>query len=181
MRLVMLDAAELFDAAVILLYLVGVGGIWSAPQLIHPEVTAGQVFNAAVWGVHPKVSAGNDSLSGGAGNDKLTGGIGADRFDFNGLAELGLISSTTDTIAHFKTSEGDKSYLLDLDANDALAGLQKFNFVGTASTFTGDATGQLRFDAATHILYGSTDVDTAAEFVIVLTGVSSLASADLVL
>ncbi|MCX7256792.1 MAG: hypothetical protein NTZ64_08650, partial [Polaromonas sp.] len=93
----------------------------------------------------------------------------------------GLTSTTWDTITDFKTSELDKIDLLNVDANIALAGDQAFIFLGAVSTFTGDATGQLRFDAATHILYGSTDADTAAEFAIVLTGVSSLTGTDLVL
>ena len=125
--------------------------------------------------------AGNDVLTGGLGADQLTGGTGADRFDFNLLTETGLTSTTWDTITDFKTSEGDKIDLQGVDANTALAGDQAFTFIGMVSTFTGDATGQLRFDAATHILYGSTDADTAAEFAIVLTGVSSLAGTDLVL
>jgi Ca2+-binding RTX toxin-like protein len=125
--------------------------------------------------------AGNDVLTGGLGADKLTGGTGADRFDFNLLTEMGLTSTTWDTITDFKTSEGDKIDLLGVDANTALSGDQAFTFLGAVSAFTGDATGQLRFDAATHTLYGSTDADTAAEFAIVLTGVSSLASTDLVL
>ena len=125
--------------------------------------------------------AGDDVLVGGLGADNLTGGTGADKFIFNSLAEMGLTSTTRDTITDFKTSEGDKIDLQGLDANTALAGHQAFTFIGTVSTFTGDATGQLRFDAATHILYGSTNADTAAEFAIVLTGVDSLASTDLVL
>ena len=125
--------------------------------------------------------AGNDTLNGGLGVDNLTGGAGADWFDFNALAELGLTSLTTDTITDFKTSEGDKIDLRDMDANDALAGLQHFSFIGSASTFTGNATGQLRFDASAHILYGSTNADTAAEFAIMLTGVNSLVSAGLML
>ena len=125
--------------------------------------------------------AGNDILTGGLGADKLTGGTGADWFDFNALAEMGLNSSTWDTITDFKISEGDKLDLLGVDADTALVGDQAFSFLGAVSTFTGNATGQLRFDATAHILYGSTDADTAAEFAIVLTGVSSLASADLVL
>lgn len=125
--------------------------------------------------------AGNDVLTGGLGVDQLTGGAGADRFDFNGLAEMGLSSVTRDTIADFKTSQGDKIDLQDIDANAALVGDQAFSFLGTVSMFTGNATGKLRLDAVNHILYGSTDADTAAEFAIVLTGVSSLRSADFVL
>ena len=124
---------------------------------------------------------GKDTLIGGLGADRLTGGTGADRFDFNALAELGLASAARDTITDFKTSEGDKIDLLGVDADTALAGNQAFTFLGVVSTFTGNATGQLRFAAVSHILYGSTDADTAAEFAITLTGVSSLSSADLVL
>ena len=68
-----------------------------------------------------------------------------------------------------------------MDANTALAGDQAFKFLGTVSAFTGNATGQPRVDALHHILYGSTDADTAAEFAIVLTGVSSLSAADFML
>jgi Ca2+-binding RTX toxin-like protein len=125
--------------------------------------------------------AGSDILIGGLGADKLTGGTRADRFVFKALAEMGLTSSTRDTITDFSSSEGDKINLLGVDANTALTGNQAFTFLGMLSAFTGDATGQLRFDAATHILYGSTDADTAAEFAIALTGVSSLSAADFVL
>ncbi|MCX7257375.1 MAG: Ig-like domain-containing protein, partial [Polaromonas sp.] len=126
-------------------------------------------------------NTGNNVLTGGLGADQLTGGTGADKFVFSSLAEMGLTSTTWDTITDFKTSEGDKIDLLGVDANTALTGDQAFTFLGAVSAFTGDATGQLRFDVATHTLYGSTDADTAAEFAIVLTGVSSLASTDLVL
>ncbi len=125
--------------------------------------------------------AGNDILTGGLGADTLTGGTGADRFDFNSLAELGLTRTTWDSITDFKASEGDKIDLLGVDANMALAGDQAFRFLGALTAFTGDATGKLRFDTAAHVLYGSTDADTAAEFAIVLTGVSSLSAADFVL
>jgi Ca2+-binding RTX toxin-like protein len=142
----------------------------------YADTLTGSTGNNALNG-----GAGNDVLTGGLGADKLTGGTGADRFDFNVLTEMGLTSTTWDTITDFKTSEGDKIDLLGVDANTALTGDQAFTFLGAVSTFTGDSTGQLRFDAATHILYGSTDADTAAEFAIVLTGVSNLAGTDLVL
>jgi Ca2+-binding RTX toxin-like protein len=107
----------------------------------------------------------------------MDGGTGADRFDFNALTEMGLSSTTWDTITDFKTSEGDKIDLLGVDANPVLAGDQAFSFLGAVSTFTDDATGKLRFDAVNHILYGSTNADTVAEFAIVLTGVNSLSAA----
>jgi Ca2+-binding RTX toxin-like protein len=126
-------------------------------------------------------NAGSNTLTGGAGNDVLTGGLGADRFDFNAVTEMGLPSTACDTITDFKSSEGDKIDLQGVDANMALAGDQAFTFLGALTTFTGDATGKLRFDTATHTLYGSTNADTTAEFAIVLTGVSNLSAADFVL
>ena len=68
-----------------------------------------------------------------------------------------------------------------MDANTVLAGDQAFSFLGSLSAFSGDATAKLRFDAVNHILYGSTDADTAAEFAIALTGVSSLSAAHFML
>ena len=56
-------------------------------------------------------------------------------------------------------------------ANGSGAGNGKFKFV---SAFSANATGQLRFDAANHLLLGSTDADSAAEFSILLTGVNSM-------
>ena len=93
---------------------------------------------------------------------------------------MGSIGSW-DNILDFKASEGDKIDLLGVDANTALAGDQAFTFLGAISAFTGDASGKLRFDAAAQRLYGSTDADTAAEFAIALTGVSSLSVTNFVL
>jgi Ca2+-binding RTX toxin-like protein len=128
-------------------------------------------------------NAGKNALNGGAGNDTLTGGLGADRFDFNALNEMGLTSSTRDTITDFKTSEGDKIDLSTLDANTTLYGNQTFSAPVVGGTFSGAFAnaGDLYFDNVAHILYGNTDGDAAAEFAIVLTGVSSLSSTDFVL
>jgi Ca2+-binding RTX toxin-like protein len=78
---------------------------------------------------------GNDRLFGGDGLDYLTGGTGSDLF----VAEIGggkiankqgMIS--VDVITDFKPGE-DKIDLTGLDANMAMAGFQKFNWVGNAS------------------------------------------------
>ena len=142
----------------------------------YADALTGSTLNNTLSG-----GAGNDNLTGGAGADKLTGGTGSDYFHFNAQNESGLTSTTWDTITDFKTSEGDKIDLLGVDANVNLAGDQAFTFLGAVSTFTGDSTGKLRFDAVNHVLYGSTDADTVAEFAIVLTGVSSLTATDFVL
>ncbi|TAN50104.1 MAG: hypothetical protein EPN21_09695 [Methylococcaceae bacterium] len=120
---------------------------------------------------------GRDSLFGGEGTDILTGGTGTDFFDFNAADESG-IDKTRDVIADFKAGEGDKIDLAGIDANSAGAGNQAFTFIN-GDAF--NAAGQLRFDAALHVLYGNTDADTAPEFSIQLNGVASLSAAGLVL
>ena len=124
--------------------------------------------------------AGDDTLIGGAGTDKLTGGLGADTFKFNNLSDSGITAKTRDTITDFKSTQNDKIDLSGIDANSVLAGDQAFTFINNA-TFSADATGQLRFDSKTGILYGSTNADTNAEFSIVLSGVKSLTIGDFIL
>ena len=124
--------------------------------------------------------AGNDALSGGKGSDKLTGGKGVDIFKFNDAKETGITLKTRDTITDFNHNEKDKIDLSAIDANAKLAGDQAFKFIGSKN-FSKDATAELRFDAASHILYGSTNADSKAEFSIQLNGVSSLVAGDFVL
>lgn len=130
--------------------------------------------------------AGNDTLNGGTGNDRLTGGIGRDGliggsgndvFDFNGLNEMGLTSTTWDVISDFVRSS-DKIDLSTLDANTATTINDAFTqVIGGASAFS--SAGQLK--VVNGVLYGNTDADTVAEFAIQLTGVGSLSTADFVL
>ncbi len=132
-------------------------------------------------------SMGDDSMIGSWGIDKMTGGLGADTFIFYNAEETGLTAKTRDIITDFKHSDGDKIDLHDIDANSADANSfggridQSFTFIGAKAFSKTDATGQLRFDAATHILYGSTDADNKAEFSIQLNGVKSLVADDFVL
>ena len=118
--------------------------------------------------------AGNDVLIGGAGKDKLIGGAGADIFKFASSNESTFWNR--DTITDFKHAQ-DKIDLSAIDSNVNLAGDQGFSLV---SAFSADATGQLYFDAKTHVLYGSTDADSAPEFAITLNGVNTLTAADFV-
>jgi hypothetical protein len=124
--------------------------------------------------------AGDDTLIGGAGTDKLTGGLGADTFKFNSVSDSGITAKTRDTITDFKSTQNDKIDLSGIDANSVVADDQAFTFINNA-TFSADATGQLRFDSKTGILYGSTNADTNAEFSILLSGVKSLVMGDFVL
>lgn len=124
--------------------------------------------------------AGDDTLIGGAGTDKLTGGLGADTFKFISVSDSGITAKTRDTITDFKSTQNDKIDLSGIDANSVLAGDQAFTFINNAA-FSADATGQLRFDSKTGILYGSTNADTNAEFSILLSGVKSLTIGDFIL
>ena len=124
--------------------------------------------------------AGLDTLIGGAGADNLTGGADADIFKFTALADSGITSTTRDTVTDF-TSKIDKIDLSAIDANEKLTGDQAFTFIGSSAFNKTNASGQLRFDATSKILYGSTDADTSPEFSIQLNGVKSLVTGDFVL
>lgn len=157
-------------------------GFNGTDTLLHIENVRGSDFNDTLTGSSVANAidggAGADSITGGAGADTLTGGAGNDIFYFKALTDTGITSSTRDVITDFAHGK-DKIDLSALDANGLTIANDAFTFIDTFST--SNATGQVRFDAATHMLYGSTDVDVAAEFAILLTGVSTLTSADLVL
>ncbi len=121
-----------------------------------------------------------DTLIGGAGADNLTGGSDSDVFKFTALADSGITSKTRDTITDF-TSKIDKFDLSVLDANEKSTGDQAFTFIGNAAFSKTNATGQLRFDTTSKILYGSTDADITPEFSIQLNGVKSLVTGDFIL
>ncbi len=119
--------------------------------------------------------AGNDILIGGADNDQLKGGTGADTFVF-GEATL------NDLILDFRTAQGDKIDVSGIDANaNTLNVDDSFTFIGTQAFNSTDATGQLRFDVATHTLLGSTNADATPEFIVHLTGVTHLSATDFIL
>ncbi len=123
-------------------------------------------------------SAGNDTIIGNMGADKMTGGMGADTFSFYNAEETGLTAKTRDIITDFKHSDGDKIDVSEMLTNPVM---HDFTFIGAQAFSKTDATGQLRFDATTHILYGSTNADNKPEFSIQLNGVKSLAADDFVL
>lgn len=129
---------------------------------------------------------GSDTCSGGLGDDRLTGGRGADRlkgdgghdiFDFNALNEMGLGATGRDAILDFIRGD-DRIDLSTIDANVMLANDQAFRFV---TSFSADATGQVRY--ANGLVQISTDADTQAEFEIALLGIApaTLGAADFIL
>jgi Ca2+-binding RTX toxin-like protein len=122
------------------------------------------------------VLVGNDSknkLVGALGADTLTGGLGSDRFVLLAEGDSPATAGQWDVITDFNEMERDRIDLRRVDADVLESGNQRFTWIGTAS-FGADATGQLRFDSATHMLYGSTDADADAEIAIELVGVTSL-------
>ena len=125
---------------------------------------------------------GNDTLIGGLGKDLLAGGDGKDTFGFNGLSEMGIFSSTWDVISDFVRGQ-DKIDLRTLDADEVLVGVQAFSAPVVGGSFSGVFANprDLYFDSIGAILYGNTDQDSAAEFAIQLTWVSTLTTADLFL
>lgn len=116
---------------------------------------------------------GQDDLNGGAGADELTGGAGADRFWFFRTADS--TAAAPDMLWDFDAAGGDRIAFGAFDANSALAGPQKFQFVGAlaggAETL---AAGQMgtHYDAALDatFLYGNTGGDARPEFMVQLAG-----------
>jgi Ca2+-binding RTX toxin-like protein len=122
--------------------------------------------------------AGNDTLIAGLGADTLTGWVGADVFKFTAINDS--TPKNHDFITDFKHVQGDKLDFSAIDASFVLTGNTAFTYIGTG-VFSAEATGQLRFDAKTFTLYGSTNADSNAEFSVVLTGVKSLVVEDFIL
>ena len=122
--------------------------------------------------------SGADSLSGGVGSDMLIGGLGADTFAYNATDES--IAGARDTVFDFNHAQGDRIDLTAMDADSVVDGDQAFQFIGSAA-FSADATGQLRYDAGTGLLYASVDADATAEFVVLLVGNPALTAADILL
>ncbi|MFW9606396.1 MAG: calcium-binding protein, partial [Pseudomonas sp.] len=121
--------------------------------------------------------AGNDVLVGGAGKDLLTGGAGNDRFKFESTADSGITLAARDVISDFVRGS-DKLDLAALDANTSKVGDQAFTvFIRPNVAFS--KAGQLQLKEG--VLYGNTDNDSAAEFSIALTGITTITLADIIL
>jgi Ca2+-binding RTX toxin-like protein len=119
--------------------------------------------------------AGNDTIFGGVGNDILSGGAGADVFVFDSIN-----TGNFDIIQDFSRAELDKINLSAIDAKSSIAGDQAFVFIGNNLAFN-NTEGQLKFDTASHRVYGDINGDGVADFQILLTGVNSMLATDFVL
>lgn len=134
------------------------------------DILTGAAGNDSLYG-----GDGNDVLVGGVGKDALSGGSGADIFLFGSISDSGK-GSLADTISDFE-SGGDKIDLSLLDAVSSVAGDQAFTYIGSAA-FT--AAGQLRYDAAKHLLAGDVNGDKIADFNILLPTVTTLFQGDFI-
>ena len=147
-------------------------------KLISIENLFGSAFADRLTGNHDQNilsgGAGADRLTGGGGSDRLFGGAGRDIFDFDALTDLGKTVATSDTVRDF--TAGD---LLDLSGLDAKTTTALNDAFSTTLVTDFTAAGQLKFENG--VLYGNTDGDFSnAEFVVSLTGVTSLGAWDLV-
>ena len=103
--------------------------------------------------------SGSDKIVGGAGRDAMSGGAGADTFIFTAKTDSAPGAASRDRIADFSRAQDDHISLAAFDANDKVAGVQDFHFVG-ARGFSG-ASGELRY--AGGVLSADTDGDRIAE------------------
>ncbi len=129
--------------------------------------------------------AGNDSIDGGGGNDAivgrtgrdiLTGGWGADVFIFRSVADSAAGPKARDVILDFQLRI-DTIDLSMIDARSDTPRNQAFDFIGN-SAFSGDA-GELRF--ANGILTGDVNGDRVGDSQVVLRGIATIQSSDLIL
>lgn len=129
-------------------------------------------------GDHLNGGAGNDTLDSGVGQNVLSGGAGSDVFLFRPTAFSADVAGSAKTISDFSHAEGDHINLTMMDANSLTVANDTFKFIGTSSF---DHTpGELRFQAENGgvLVSGDTNGDGVPDFLIHLTGVSSLAAGD---
>ncbi|QNM83782.1 hypothetical protein H8M03_05530 [Sphingomonas sabuli] len=126
-------------------------------------------------------NAGDNVLNGRGGSDSLRGGQGSDTFLFRNGEFGGVSASTADRVMDFSHAQGDRLDFHLVDANAALAGDQAFAFIGTG-VFTG-AAGQLRYQMSNGntYVYGDTNGDGAADFMVRLDGNHGLLGSDFIL
>ncbi|NTU54236.1 MAG: cadherin-like domain-containing protein [Chlorobiaceae bacterium] len=141
---------------------------------------AANVLNGATGADTISGAGGNDTINGGTGIDVMSGGDGLDLFVFDYLAksETGIVSVSHDIITDFVSGQ-DRLDLTAIDANAGVSGNQVFDSALLSAMTPFSSVGQLRFDSVTGMLSGNTDSNLlTAEFTIQLTGLNSLATAD---
>lgn len=134
--------------------------------------------------------AGGDVITGGAGADTFSGGAGANRFVI-GNTGSGITVATADTITDFAANADHLSLGVDATANTTtINGVQVADFAAALTAanaaFTGEAAGfeqeyYVAHDAAnTYVFIDNGANGTAAEQVVVLTGIQVLTEANII-
>ena len=125
--------------------------------------------------------AGLDKLTGGLGADVLTGGADADQFIYKSAKDSSVKPSGQDTIMDFTQAQDDRINLKAIDADTRNGGNQKFDFIGD-DAFHGHA-GEIRFKIQLDdtFIYGDTNGDKKADFVIKLDTAVELTAGDFIL
>jgi Ca2+-binding RTX toxin-like protein len=155
-----IDTAEYGDSFEgVLVNLKNGQGHWGSAEgdtLKNVENLSGSAFDDSLWGndesnmLKGGGGADNlygggsyDTLEGGMGADYLTGGAGGDSFVWKSINETDAYqSSAMDFISDFNWAQGDEINLLAIDANEAVDGVQEFDFIGSAEF---SAPGQIRY------------------------------------
>jgi len=130
-----------------------------------------------------KGGADKDWIEGGAGRDVMYGNAGADSLVFRDGNFGGATTSTADRIVDFSHADGDRIRLDYVDANRAngAATNDRFAFIGTAAFH--NVAGELRYQqvSGNTLVFGDTNGDGLADFMIRLDGSHALVSGDFVL
>lgn len=126
---------------------------------------------------------GDDWIEGGAGQDDLTGGADADSFVFRAGDFAGLTAGSCDRVRDFSQAQSDQIRLNAIDANSANGSgtNEAFTFIGTAAFH--HVAGELRYQVinGNTYVYGDTDGNAVADFLIRLDGTVALSAADFLL
>ncbi|MBL0405073.1 PQQ-dependent sugar dehydrogenase [Microvirga aerilata] len=136
---------------------------------------SGRAGNDTLYG-----EAGKDMLLGGSGKDTLKGGTGADVFQWQSVRHTSPNAGQADLVLDFSHRSRDRLDLARIDADSLAAGNQTFDFIGR-DAFSG--AGQVRYETVgseARVLI-NTDSDLAAEGLIRLANVQTLAAVDLLL
>jgi Ca2+-binding RTX toxin-like protein len=126
-------------------------------------------------------TTGTDTIVAGTGHTVAIGGTGTDTFIFAPGRTGGSTAATADIIQHFLPGMGDTINLSAFDATLPASAGGHMTFIGTAA-FDHHA-GELRYDVTSTgvTLWGDTNGDGIADFVITMTKVTSLIAHDFVL
>ena len=127
------------------------------------DVIFGSTGNNTIWG-----GVGNDTIVAGAGREVMNGGPGADVFMFNSAAQIG-IGAARDVITDFQSGVDD----IDLRALAT-------TFNGTAGVLGGGQASFFYF-AAGGLLIGDQNGNGAADWVLQLTGATTVTVGDFLL